>query len=416
MLIQSIRLGTHAEAEFLRKLPTSFDWLGLNANLVVGTPAASVSLVYTLKKPYWIDPFTHAFCAPPRFLQSRRKDKTAKVAPKRTFVALAERYFGRSEFVGQRSLRPEDIDAPELAARVLNFQETWFKQEALRDEFILESGMLEPVRKIAPYFPIRSDKEWLEVDIELVAESVALDADVAAMVPLSAALLNRQNDVVDRFVSTGVKSVILWIESLDEDRAELSALRKYRELIEAFSGAGLTVGNAFGGFPSCLLQDFGLVNFTHGLVYGETKSFTPILGGGQPPPRYYFRPGHITMSVPDAELLLNGVAAEDYVKNVCDCAICIRLMSDASGNVPAALARFSEVDQENKYTPAAYALSRFHFLLVRRAEVRQYAVLTSEGKRTALQLDLDYCRSLGALDFATHLGRYERLISQGVGI
>jgi len=406
---QYIRLGTHAEAEYLRKLPTAFDGLVLNANLVFGTPAASVSLVYALNKPYYIDPFTHAFASPPRFLQSRQKDKNAKVAPKRTFVGLASAYFGNSEFVGRDALVPAQIDVDDLAARVISFQTSWYEEEVKNDQFIVDSGLLRPSRILAPYFPVRSDFQWLDVNLRALSAALKLVPTAVAVVPISMAVLRDYREkIVNDYAATGAKSVVLWIENLDEDRADVLDLTSYCDLLSQFRAKAITVANAFGGFFSCIAQHSGLGAFAHGLVYGENKGFSPIVGGGQPPPRYYFRPAHITISVPEAELLLANISAESYIAQVCDCAICVRLMQ--SGDVASGLAKFAEVDVENKYTPAAYALSRFHFLLVRRKEVRQFGSLDAQAQRAALYADRTFCLSIGAIDYAVHLHRWAMLI------
>jgi hypothetical protein len=406
---QYIRLGTHAEAEYLRKLPTTFNGLVLNANLLFGTPAASVSLVYTLNRPYFIDPFTHAFASPPRFLQSRQKDKSAKVVPKRTFVGLANTYFGRSDFVGNSALSPSNVDPDELAERVLKYQKSWYDAEIVNDQFIAESGVLKPDRLIAPYFPLRHDFEWHDINLQALRASLKIDSKAISVVPISTAVLrNDREKVTDDYAATGVRGVLLWVENLDEDRADLSDLICYCDLLSKFSAKDVTVSNAFGGFFSCIAQHYGLAGFIHGLVYGENKGFSPVVGGGQPPPRYYFRPAHITMSVPEAELLLAKTSVEEYLRAVCDCAICARLMQ--GGDVRSGLAKFAEVDVENKYTPAAYALSRFHFLLARRKEVKQFGGFDQVAQRAALSDDRAFCLSLGAIDYAAHLSRWSQLI------
>jgi hypothetical protein len=144
LLEQILRLGTHAEAEFLLKLPNTFDCLLLNANLVESTPSASAALVFTLGKPYAIDPFSHAFGLPHRYLNSKSKDKTAELRPKRSFAKLADKYFGAHDFVGKQALEPDDIDVPALASATLHYQRTWFQDAADGADFILNSPIMNP--------------------------------------------------------------------------------------------------------------------------------------------------------------------------------------------------------------------------------------------------------------------------------
>jgi hypothetical protein len=407
---QYIRLGTHAEAEFLRKLPQTFDGLVLNANLVQGTPAASASLVYALQKPYLLDPFTHAFASAPRFLQSRQKDKKAAVVPKRTFVGLGEAYFGNSDFVGKSALAPADVNSTALAEASLRFQTSWFEREFANDEFI-NKGALQVETPLAPYFPVRADFGWLDFNLAVLRRSLELDENSAAVVAISQHVLRDcREKIVEAYSETKVSRVFLWVENFDEDRAEVSDLRHYLSLVRRFSAAGIDVCNAFGGFFSCLAESAGLKGFIHGLVYGENKGFAPVLGGGQPPPRFYFRPAHVAMSVPEAELLLADLSVEEYLSTVCDCLICSRLISQ--NGVQGGLAKFAEVNEENKFTPTAYAYSRFHFLLARRKEVRRTGAMDHVQRLEYLKLDQVLCAKLGAIDFASHLGRWIKVIGE----
>ncbi len=408
-LEQVLRLGTHAEAEFLRKLPSTFDCLMMNCNLVAATPAASAALVFGLEKPYFLDPFTHAFALPHRFLTSKSKDRDAAVRPKSSFRKLAERYFGNADFVGRSSLKPTDIDPAALAKSVLDYQETWYFGATEGDEAIRSSAAMKPTLRIAPYFILGPNQEFLAANIECVAAALALDRSAAAIIPLSLrSLLEDGRDVVDSYVATGVTKMFLWIENFDEDLASLELLTRYVDLVSYLNGKSISVYNLFGGFFSCIAHDKGLSGFVHGLVYGENKSFVPVVGGGQPPPRYYMKPRHITMGVSEVERLLSDTAAQDYLSKVCDCTIC-RGVLNANG-MPDALSKFSELNAENKFTPRAYALCRFHFLLARRNEVEQFPRLDKAQKLSFLNENIQFLDDLDAEDLAGHLRTWQKFI------
>lgn len=408
-LEQVLRLGTHAEAEFLRKLPSTYDCLMMNCNLVVATPAASAALVFGLEKRYFLDPFTHAFALPHRFLTSKSKDKEAAVRPKSSFRKLAERYFGSADFVGRSSLKPSDIDPVALAANVLDYQETWYLGATEGDAAIRTSTIMKPTLRIAPYFILGSNREFLDANIGCVNAALALDQGVAAIIPLSLrSLLEGAQDVVDSYVATGVTKVFLWIENFDEDLASCELLTRYVDLVSYLNNKSISVYNLFGGFFSCIAHDKGLSGFVHGLVYGENKSFVPVVGGGQPPPRYYMKPRHITMGVSEVERLLSNTSAADYLMKVCDCTIC-RGILNANG-MPNALSKFSELNAENKFTPRAYALCRFHFLLARRDEVDQFPALDRTAKLKLLNDNIQFLDDLDAEDLAGHLRTWQKFI------
>ena len=365
-----MRIGTHAEADFFRKLPQAFDLLMINANLLCGTPAASAAFIHGLGlsgRKYIIDPFTHAFPLPPRYLRSKQKSKGAPTSVKRTFVELARRYFPESTFVGIKSLGKDEFDPRALAQNVLKYQSSWYEEVTAGNEYLLDGPGLTPAFRIAPYFTM-SNLDWMRTNLDCLSGALEVDPTVAAVIAVTLPLLKTSAEEIARLYSaTGVTSAFLWIENFDEDTATRQDLESYCDFVALLSQSGVSPMNLFGGFFSCIAADYGLSGFAHGLVYGENKAFAPVVGGGQPPPRYYFKPLHIAQNVLESQSLLLSIDSESYVQDVCDCAICQRLVK---GEPPAkAMSKFAEVNDQNKYLPSAYALCRFHFMLARRDEV-----------------------------------------------
>ncbi|GAH69586.1 unnamed protein product, partial [marine sediment metagenome] len=108
-----IRLGTHAEKDYLLRAYAWFDEVLLNANLVEGTSASlGIFLIemYEKERGYFIDPMTYAFALSPNLLMRRDTVQPSRTHLKRTFRGLAERY-GRvvNEYAGERSLQPADF-------------------------------------------------------------------------------------------------------------------------------------------------------------------------------------------------------------------------------------------------------------------------------------------------------------------
>lgn len=405
-----MRIGTHAEADFFRKLPQAFDVLMINANLLAGTPAASAAFIHGLEKPYIIDPFTHAFPLPPRYLRSKQKNRTATAAPKRTFVELGSRYFPElGEFVGERSVIPENIDAGALATRVLDYQNNWYMDIIGNDTFLLEGGMLTPNIIIAPYFVMEGSLSWLPVNVACAKAARAIEPSSAIVVAVTLSLLRSfKTEIVEAYKDLGSGTAFLWIESFDEDTANAEDLALYCTFISELCKAKIEPINLFGGFFSCIAADYGLSGFVHGLVYGENKAFAPVLGGGQPPPRYYFKPLHVAQNVLESQSLLVSVDSDTYQDKVCDCAICRRVVGMASPAL--AMSKFAEVNDQNKFTPTAYALCRFHFMLARRDEVMRFRTLSHDGKLEFLQENIDFLSKIGASDLGQHLSAWYSLV------
>src|SRR5207245_6203796 len=102
-----IRLGTHAEKEYLGRGKPLFDGLALNANLVEATRSALAIFAITLGKPFVIDPVTYAFALDPMLLLTTSKKPSQRPQMRGTFKALADQYaVPLKETLGTRPLVP----------------------------------------------------------------------------------------------------------------------------------------------------------------------------------------------------------------------------------------------------------------------------------------------------------------------
>ena len=403
---QFLRIGIHSEADVFRKARPLYDALILNANLVQATPSASAALVYALEKPFMIDPFTHAFSLSPKYLMSKSKGKSQEVRPKKSFSSLGESYFGSTPFLGVRALGRKDFNVDELTANVLSFQKNVLT-DAVDDvkAAFTRIELLTPTWLVAPYFPLRRrSMEWLETNISCLTSAVGMAPNSCTIIPIELEMLRKDDAwkaIADRYTAVKPKALFLWIESFDEDRAEEEDLTLYCNFVKRIADAGVKPINLFGGFFSCLAQCLGLAGFAHGLVYGENKSFTPVVGGGQPPPRYYLKPAHVSMNVREAELILAGVTPQDYLEKACSCTICQQLFSGQDDLTH--FARFSDKNDQGKYVPRAYALCRYHFLFARHDEVTRMEGMSPKERIGSLTANLEFVQQIGAYTFAEHL-------------
>jgi hypothetical protein len=408
-----LRLGTHAESETVRRARHTFDALFLNANLVEATPAACAALVYQINKPFVIDPYTYAFTVPHQYLLSRGKGKTSQtqLRPKRSFVGMGKQFFDDPQFVGRRSLTADDIYPPDLARRVVAYQ-----KEKLRaavsdpaDAHIASSARLDPAMVIAPYFPLLDDLGWLDTNIKCLNEALVIDEGTCGLIAVGQDVLNEKlSEIVAAYHSTGVGKVFVWIDSFDEDVASRLLLDLYAKLITELRDLGIVTLNLFGGFFSCIAQGIGLGGFAHGLGYGENRRVIPVLGGGQPPPRYYAKPLHINMPVLDAASIFSGMADDRYLRDVCDCVICARLIED--GGTGYLFSAFAETDGRGRFKPRAYSLTRFHFLLARYAEINAFTPLDAARREEYLRQNELLLKQLDSEHVAAHISVWQSYV------
>jgi hypothetical protein len=67
------------------------------------------------------------------------------------------------------------------------------------------------------------------------------------------------------------------------------------------------------------------------------------------------------------------------------------------------LSLFGELNEENKFSPRAYARCRFHFMLIRRDEVQRFGAMSLEEMKHALAADRAFLTSIDAEDLGGHL-------------
>lgn len=379
-----IRLGTQAEKEYFERASPWYDEVLLNANLVEATAGATSLFVFQLEKPYFIDPVTYAFAVDPLYIQS--EDAAGEKRFKRTFKNLAFRY-------GITKSNKED--PPRLSTRyfsdagrlrqfcelVLAYQRDKCN-EALRDneEFfpLEEPPDLRPTRLMAPYFYSAHDPTWREINGRLVTQSSELAGDLPlwAVICMDALVLDDDavvNEVAGYYAQLPCAGVGIWLTDLDESSATATQLIGVRRLVSRLVESGKEIINLYGGYFSALLRFDGLTGFSHGVGYGERRDVVPVVGGGLPPAKYYLPPIHERIYLEDLLRLATGLSAQEFLDQICRCAICSGLIRPDLDHL---LNEYSRTVRKpfrggyrNYADPIVYRYTRFHFLHNRHLEV-----------------------------------------------
>ena len=407
-----IRLGTHAEKEYVEKTVTFLDGLVVGANLFEATPGATASLIVKFQgeaksTPVVIDPMTYAFGSyidqegvhrtDLDWIMSDQKLKKAEAARtgqthvravKRSYGALAEALGGVFAVALQReqALSPEDFSSPATVAQtaksVLTYQWTRVEHELKSDPVFADVSehAPRPPFLMAPYFYIDRTawQAWLETVLGLARASAAqgFAAPVHALICVDDDFLENKtflDTVVKQLPLTGVKGVWLWFSRFAEELASEKRLAEYRAFVGALAEAGLRVYTMHGGFFSLGLSKHGLSGISHGIGYGEQKDVVPVIGQSTPTVRYYLPPLRKRLGVPDIQICfkdLGVVDATTFFNTICDCVVC-------KGVIGSDLANFREFGEMHystvkskrmAQTPAAAKRCRYHFLLRRISE------------------------------------------------
>lgn len=402
-----IRLGSHAEKEYIIKLDRFLDGLIVGANLFEATPGATASLLLRVgakNTHLYVDPMTYAYGAyvDPATKTTRedldwiksdqiRKDsgggKTVVRDFKRSYRNLAGR-LGTPIIQAVResvAVRPaaflDQNTRIALCTRVAQYQINRMKQELEKDEELRDylDDAPRPAAVLAPYFYVEpgNTNDWLDANLSLMATTAGLDLDVPVHAVLCADLAHLTDSTTlerlrHELPLTGVEGVWLWFSGFFEDAASESALRSYGNLVAALAER-MEVHAMHGGLFSLLLSKRGMTGVSHGIGYGEQKNVVPVIGQSIPMVRYYLPSLAKRLGVPSLERAFDALGVltpEDFHERVCGCTVC-------RGVVSSSLDEFSSFGDMHfsrpsatrpSQTPAAAKRCRFHFLLARLRE------------------------------------------------
>jgi hypothetical protein len=402
-----LRLGSHAEKEYVEKTLKRFDGLIIGGNLLEATPGASASLIVKLCSKasgvsYLIDPMTYAFGAygDPLTRESRedldwiKSDQKVKGQKHKVVRAIKSSYQKLANALGavfssacfsQKAVEPDDLASSQIrsqvAESVLEYQMTRISDVFASDpeyKDIVDQVPL-PAALLAPYFYIEPSKkaDWSRLSWLLAAEAVkrGKSLPVHAVVCAPKEYLSDNgflNDAVTNLPQSKVSGVWLWFSQFDERLASETELLNFKKLVSAL-GSKMEVANLHGGFYSLALSRHGMAAIAHGVGYGEQKDVVPVIGQSTPTVRYYLPPVYARFGVPDIERCFTSLGVntpKDFFEKICSCVVC-------RGIIATSLSNFQEFGERHystpfskraAQTPAAAKRCRFHFLLCRLRE------------------------------------------------
>ena len=409
-----IRLGSHAEKQYILKLANFLDGIIVGANLFEATPGATASLLLMVGSKdteLYVDPMTYAYGAyidPASKLvredldwiksDQTRKDKRGKPRRvrdfKRSYKALAGRLGPPIHQAIQTSVAVtpaafgDDSVIAAFCSSVAQYQLLRMSEELEKDEEL--GGYLDdaprPKAVFAPYFYVEPthSEDWLETNLRLMETAAALDVAVPVHGILCADVSHLADEttvrrLADSLPNTGITGIWLWFSGFFEDTAETAILKAYRDLVEALARR-LEVHAMHGGLFSLLLSKYGMSGVSHGIGYGEQKDVVPVIGQSTPMVRYYLPPLARRLGVPQIERAFNALEIRhpgDFHENVCGCGVCRGVISNSLDEFSSfGDMHFSRPSSKRRaQTPAAAKRCRYHFLLARLRERNEIRAL-----------------------------------------
>ena len=318
------------------------------------------------------------------------------LAPKKSHEALAEKLNAPELVNRDREPTPGDF-SDELIDRVskawLEFNGGYttvsskhFEKYAERlGETVLPIDSRAPTYVLPPYTVVRtSDLVWRDVSDRLWESSERQSVGTSLQGWLVQVLAVDGPSVLDRLlIEGGQERAVIWCSDLNElDLGPLSSrdLYAYGMTIRNAGRRGQSMFALYGGFFSVLLGSIGLSGSSHGIGYGESRSWVELPSSGPPPARYYLPRAHRYVSE-DLALVLWREARE---LAACACLEC-------DGGSPAHL--------------DYHGLMR-HSVRCRHAEIEQWSGRDLGDSAEVLKIDADVFRTeLSRIDVPRPLRR-----------
>jgi hypothetical protein len=392
-----VRLGSHAEKDYLLKTIGLFSGAIVGANLLEMTPGATVSLGWKMDsagKRFLIDPMTYVFAIDLDYLYSETKDrKSGKVTKdiKRSFRDICGQLGDPFESIilkDRRSLVPQDLSSDkiidDMCRSVMAYQTQRMKTICDADPQLKDfSDRAAPSAVFSPYFYIpgenaASSQDWEDVCMRTIEAFGKMECPTPkyAVLCIARRLLKdkvRMRILLEKAIESGCDACWLWISAFREEDITVEEITNLELLVRQAEGRNFPLWNMHGGFLSCLLGKRGLDGFSHGIGYGESKDVLPVSAGALPTVAYHYNPLHVRASVPDIELAFSSLGVNDansFHEIICDCTICKGVLKGDLRN----FAKFGELvlkkgNKRQSQTAGSAKLCRFHFLLARKKEL-----------------------------------------------
>lgn len=363
-----LRFGLHKKKDLMRDAGGTYDGIVLPANILLYQAKATPSVVFSVNKPFFVDPMTYLFGHP--FEQFKRRSKKGNEEFKPSFRRLIEGYgltpdtlldIDSLSFAGDLDKSTQRLES--FVEFCLDFQvkpvfQTAVEAEKYSDEPIADE-LKQPQIYIPPYLPAFSgemNSNLLQrLNIKFL-EQAARNLDSRLLYPV--AYMSRHDlkngsafDYVRTLSSLQPGGICIWIDDFDERNISENEAIAFISIISFLKQNAFKVVLLNVGYFGILTHLFGADVVSHGVAYGESKSMAMSVSrkSGPVPVRYYVPDLHTFFTVDNAFLLLR-----QFPELICDCPVCRRIVRKDPRNI----LNFKKEE----------ALAELHFLYNRRFE------------------------------------------------
>lgn len=358
-----LRYGTNAwQKHFhLNGSENLYDAMVINANMIAFSPDTISTFIVkkTVKKPFFIDPITHAFQHNQSFICDSSGKKIKKSISKLILAywdCLKDKICieDNKDLLPNKRLEITDIDDSfinSFTENVLKFQKEvskskkaddykWYIEYVNQEDPSLNIDMeLKPTLLVAPYFYL--DINWLDINIKLVNKAKELEPTekIFAQIVLDKKIIERAamgddkvfKSIISAYKKSSADWFLIWIDNYSEHDEVSVSLEKYVEFVRDLKDdSNKEIISLYWSYFSIILTKLGILNWVcHWLEYGESRAVIPVWGG-IPTAKFYFYPLHKRINESEMFRFLSTSWTQNFINDVCDCGICNNLMNPYS--------------------------------------------------------------------------------------
>ena len=323
-----------AEYDVLKKNTNLYDGVMVGAHMVADGGWAAESRLAALDKPYFVDPRTYGLA-----LDKEIRGKSERSLVRRIGGGGSGKRNALAARLKEGPLRPRDFGVGSGAGggedltRLLVDGTIGIQRGANRtiaghgDRPDKKQGetSLAPEFVVAPYFYARkAASEWLDVNARLLDEAARQGDGAYGVLCLGRDALfeDGAGRRIDEAYSRA-QGLLVWISGLDDTRANVAELRRYREMLAGLAGTGRPVIALYAGHYAVMVaMRHGIRGVVRGVDMNGCRDVQAKGGRGQR--RYYLRQAHAHAAMGPAARALGW-----RPKVRCPCAPCVAALSAA---------------------------------------------------------------------------------------
>lgn len=330
------RIGSMSEKKILMKNKERFHGLAVSAHIVAHFYDSLKKYLFSLGKPFYIDPMTYVFARDLNNIKRNGKIRMSFHKYMSAFTESTQQLLEQREFLPKDFLTSANNIKESFVDDILTFQrdfiagvnerddpasKTISKYREILQKEETEQKEIKPQFLITPYFYFEStENPWYRISLELAEKAMEIETEypIYPVICFTKELLLNEKET-EKIITDYSKfpGINFWINNFNERKENIQYLRQLATFVENLKNNNKPMYNLYGDYYSLLLTKKGLTGYTRGVGMSEKRDVDASAKGGGNPERYYLPFLHTYASKTYAREFFS-----DRTDLLCTCEIC----------------------------------------------------------------------------------------------